>query len=308
MATVVKRNPKDLKNYPLAIQISAEKLDPAFVDNIRHYGIDTPLVVCKSKLPELDGHLVKGHRRRMAAIKLDLKEVPTVEWKCDDIDKFELSLILDNITNERTAEERLRMAEHLMIIKKRESASQDEKARRKELRKLDDKISDVKRRGRPSAETKRNIRKEAADAVGMSEGSVSEGLQVVHAADELRNNGHSDEADSLLDQLNNGSIRQAVTTLKISQTVVSGDEANLETEAINRPLKRLLAQMTGAEKTCSELFNAFDKKKDASKSYAQRHKRYETMMREVTNSVKKSKELMETLSKAWDVALKQLEE
>jgi len=313
MATgaIINRKPQDLKNYPLALEISAERLDPEFLENIKKYGISTPIVICRSKKKELNGFIMKGHRRRMCAMKLQgdpdpkvaarFKTVPTLEIECNDRTEFERMLILDNVTNERTNSEKARMYDHLLVIEKLEVQAEEKRQRDKSVKDLAGKI-DQAAENRKNADGSKS-RDRAAAAVGLSTSAARKASEVVHHADELRNNGHVQEAEHLIETLDNESIAAAVEEMKAPEKKV-----NPESDAINRPLARLVSQMTGAKKTAQELFNAIDAKKAASPAFAQRHKRYEKMMRQLINDLNSVAEQTAAVNESWEGTLEQLDE
>ena len=130
---LVHRDPNELKNYPLNISLYREHIDEDFVSSIREKGIQSPLTVCKSTNPQLNDFIVMGRRRRIAALTCKLKTVPCIVWECDDPLEFEERLILDNIRNETTVEERARMYEELLRIEAEKAARRRQKTTHKNI-------------------------------------------------------------------------------------------------------------------------------------------------------------------------------
>lgn len=75
---IVMRAVDSIHPYELNAKIHDDKQVAKIAESIRKFGWDQPIVVDK------DGVIIKGHGRRLAAIKLGLTEVPV--WVRDDLD------------------------------------------------------------------------------------------------------------------------------------------------------------------------------------------------------------------------------
>ncbi len=302
---IVHRNPSELKNYSLNITIYGDHIDQEFLEKTKG-GIRSPLTVCKSSLPELDGFVVKGRRRRIAAIKHGFKTVPCIVWECNDVLEFEEELILDNVRNETTVEERVRMYEQL----KRIAVERGNLAKKSNLKQgQNGDFSDppnLTLRENKANSAKKDSRHETAKAVGLKASSAEKAVGVVKAADELKTNGHAKEAAEVIETLNNGSV--AAAARMVGQVAKGPQTTNTESESISKLCSRLKGQCATAEKTAAELFNAIDVKKIGSTEFAQRHKKFEAMMRKFTDLMSPVSHHVGAILTAWEATRKQLDE
>lgn len=96
-------DPSTLKKHPENVRIYGDQVDDDFVDSIRQQGIQDALVC----LP--DRTVVSGHKRRQAAIIVDLKQIPAIIRRdlTNAADALE-ALVHSNKHREKTAEQRAR--------------------------------------------------------------------------------------------------------------------------------------------------------------------------------------------------------
>lgn len=223
-------DPNSIRQHLLNIQIYGDHIEDDFVENIRQYGVRTPLLVCQSNVKELDGVVVCGRRRMLAARLLDIK-VPVRYWRCDDKLEVEETLILDNVHNPCTNEEKIRMYEHLKkILIERGHQNKSNGAR-------GDAVANV------------NSRVDAAKRVGISHITATRGLKAVKKADELRASGDEEGADEIIETLNR-SVKAAA------------EKSNpKEVNDIDIVVASLLATMQKADKKRAEFVRLIDEQR-----------------------------------------------
>jgi ParB/RepB/Spo0J family partition protein len=307
---LVHRDPKELKNYPLNISLYREHIDEDFVSSIREKGIQSPLTVCKSTNPLLNDFIVMGRRRRIAALTCKMKTVPCIVWECDDPIEFEERLILDNIRNETTVEERARMYEGLLRIET-EKAARRQKAGKKPSPDLTSILTqglDATKQGKTEREP------EAAEAsakqVGLSKNTAKKAIEVVHAADKLESEGNPKAAAEVRDTLNNGTVAAAVR--KVAEVTAPSPQPPSEDQQHSKEIDRLTAKLTGllsqAEKFAGELFVAIDQKKKTSPAFANRHAKFANLLRKFSDTLDPCLQGAGVIETAWVAARKQVDE
>lgn len=215
MTNVVMRNPQELLNHPVNIELYGEHIPEDLQTSISSHGVEEPLIVCRSSLRALNNFVVSGRRRRIAAIVAGIKQVPTIEWPCESEPDFIRKLITHNIRAELTNEQRLRM-----FAKLRDVESQLAEIRMKAGRA----IEQQKRVGPVASSPSESVRSDsvedpveappepvhagraseiAAKEVGLSRSTAEAGLAVIERIDNLKASGKTDEAESLTETLNN---------------------------------------------------------------------------------------------------------
>lgn len=197
-----------LRNHPLNAKVFGELAkdgdDADFVASIKAHGVLQPLVVTKDNL------ILSGHRRRQAAGRAGLKEVPVIVRHdlngglATDFAWFET-----NRNREMTTEQRARWYETRAKIeeiaaKEREQAGGGDK--RSDAAKAAEKSGTEKipypiRKGEAKALA-------AADA-GMSKHTAEKAVEVVHKIDEAEAAGDEDTAADLRETLNTKSVAAA---------------------------------------------------------------------------------------------------
>ncbi len=295
--TLEYHNPQSLKVYPLNIKLYGESIDAAFLESTKG-GIRSPLTVCRSRLPELDGMIVKGRRRRYAAMEHRFKAVPCVMWECDDVLAFEEEMILDNVRNEITLEQRTRMYSEL----KRIEVEKGKIAQKNNLSAERPNLDARQNKGKNSVS-----REKAANSTGMKKTTAENAEKVVIAADEMRSNGHEKEADAVIETLNTKSVTAASRMIPAT----NGHHAppkNAEILAVERLSAKLVRDLETVEKTRADLFNAIDVLKIASPAFANRHKKFETLMRRFSELIDPAANHAGVISTSWAATRKQIEE
>jgi ParB-like chromosome segregation protein Spo0J len=220
--SVVQLDPSTLKNYHLNIKIYGDHISPEFVESVKG-GIESPLTVCRSRLPELDGVVMKGRRRRMAAIIHDMKTVPCFVVQCDDVLDFEEKMLVDNIRNETTVEERVRMYDEL----KRIGVERGKRAQKSNLKagKTDDSPEPPNLTPRRNKGEKCDSRQKAASQAGLKPSTAEKAAEVVKAADEMKANGHPEKAAEVLETLNTKSVNAAAKLVNGSKPEENEDDS-----------------------------------------------------------------------------------
>lgn len=213
VSSVVTRNPRDLKQHILNIELYGEDLPAPLKASIEQYGIREAIRVCRSSNPKMNDMIVSGRRRRNIAIELNLKEVPTVEWPCEDELELEEELILANVRAELTNEQLIRQFDKLKAI----AAVRAEK-RMKSGKKSDPTATSPE--GAP--EEKGSAADIAAKQVGMGRKKAEAGAKVVEKIDKLKAEGKTEEAASLTKELNTSVHRAARKASAVAPPVPRG--------------------------------------------------------------------------------------
>jgi ParB-like chromosome segregation protein Spo0J len=305
--TVIQRNTSELKVHSLNILIYREHIDEDFKASIRSDGIQSPLTICKSSLPELNDFIVCGRRRWYMAKDLKLKVVPCIEWECEDQLEFERRLILDNVRNETTIEERARMYEEL----KRIETAIGERKRNATLKRggktPDPDVSEKTQRENIGENTK--SRDKAAAEVGLKVSTAEKAIAVVHAADKLESEGNSEAAAEVRDTLNKGTIAAAVR--KVAEVIAPASLPPTEDQQHSKDIDRLTAKLTGllsqVEKFAGELFVAIDQKKKTSPAFANRHAKFANLLRKFGDTLDPCLQGAGVIETAWIATKKQVD-
>lgn len=198
--TLETRKVADLRNHPLNAQVFGElKCDAdadEFIASVKTHGILVPLIVTK------DGMILSGHRRRQAAAKAGLKEVPVIVRHdlngglASDFAWFET-----NRNREMTTEQRARWYETRVKIE--ELAAKERQAAN--LRQGQNVPN-----GKTAEKTRSGKSKDiaAADA-GIDKRTANKAVEVVHAIDEAEAAGEPERAEELRETLNKKSVAEA---------------------------------------------------------------------------------------------------
>ena len=311
---LVQRKPDDLKNYPLNIAIYREHIDDEFVESIRKNGVKTPLMICKSSLPELNDCIVCGRRRRVAAMTCNLKTVPCLVWECDDKLELEERLILDNVRNETTIEERTRMFEELLRI-------ESEKAARRKAASLIGAsltVTGILPSPEKIEENSKNDEKgeaaaKAAKQVGMSPKTAKQAVKAVHAADAAKASGNEAAAEEILTALNTQSVaaaaRVAETVAGCTSTKPAGmTEDQQNSASITKLLGAIDGHLSKASKAAEDMFTAIDGKRNTNKSFGSRHAKFSNMLRRLGDMIDQAQHQRGAIGAAWDGTRKQVDE
>ena len=259
MATllVVDRDPASLKNHDLNVRIYGDQVDQEFLDSTEG-GIENPITICQSTDPVLNDVIVKGRRRRFAAISHGFKTVPCIVWACDDPLEVERQLILDNVRNETTTEQRARMFEELLRIN----------AARASLRMM----AGVK---------------------------AQKAVVVVHAVDSLAAEGRTEDANAVRSALNNKSVASAARTLADITQGVKVDKKSPESIEIDRHLAKLIAAVKLSITSAECIINSIDRKCEATPSFKSYKKKFETLLRHMSDLLDPCIYHAEVIRTAW---------
>lgn len=272
-------DPRTLKNHSLNIELYGEDVPAHLLDSIKQHGVRDPLLVCKSSNIDLDGVVVSGRRRRIAAIKSGLKEVPILDWKCDDPDELEQNLIIHNIRAELTVEQRARMAAKLMEIEGR--------------------IADKRKRAgvvAPKIDKGSSVSKAAAH-VGMSPSTTARAIKAVEKVDELRASGQEEKAAAVVKTLNKGKVTAALreSESKPPEEPKKDDSSKAVTEKIALVVKheRLFREAVVATML------ALDAKHKADPEFS-RFAKFESILRSISESQERPKVEAGRLNTEWN--------
>ena len=301
---LVHRDPNELKNYPLNISLYREHIDEDFVSSIREKGIQSPLTVCKSTNPQLNDFIVMGRRRRIAALTCKLKTVPCIVWECDDPLEFEERLILDNIRNETTVEERARMYEELLRIEAEKAARRQKTTHKNIASPVTEKVPSPENIGEKGESSVK-----AAKQVGMSNKTADKAIAVVHAADKLESEGNPEAAAEVRETLNSGTVAAAVR--KVAEVTAPASLPPSEDQQHSKDIDRLASKITGllsqVGKLAGELFVAIDQKKKTSPAFANRHAKFANLLRKFGDTLDPCMQGAGVIEAAWVAAKKQVD-
>lgn len=297
---IVHRKPGDLKNHPLNIRVYGDHIEPAFLEATKA-GIESPLTVCQSKNPDLHEVVVKGRRRRMAAIIHEHKTVPCLLWHCDDPLEVERAMLVDNIRNETTVEERVRMYEELKRIEGG-LAEQRQKAGKKPPSDLGAK----KPQGTDAVKTGVSERAPkaadiAAAEVGLSRTNAEKGADVVHVADQLREAGEIEKADAIIEAVNTKPMAAAVrVAAEVSAPQKAGPtDDQLHSREIDRHATKLVASVAAAVKAAEEMMKAIDNKCRECEPMRSRRKKFETHLHKMRDMLDPIEHHAGLIAKSW---------
>lgn len=272
-------DPRTLKNHSLNIELYGEDVPPHLLDSVKQHGVRDPLLVCKSSNIDLDGIVVSGRRRRIAAIKSGLKDVPILDWKCDDPDELELNLIVHNIRAELTVEHRARMAAKLVEIEGR--------------------LADKRKKSGVSvpASEKGTAVEKAASHVGMSKATTARAIKAVQNADQLKASGQEEKAAAVVQTLNKGKVIAALreSESKQSEAPKKDDSSKAVTEKIALVVKheRLFREAVVATML------ALDAKHKADPEFS-RFAKFESILRSISESQERPKVEAGRLNAEWN--------
>lgn len=271
-------DPRTLKNHPLNITLYGEDVPDNLIDSIKQHGIRDPLVVCRSSNIDLDGVVVSGRRRRIAAIKTGLKVVPIVEWLCEDDDELQQELIIRNIRSEMTVEQRLRMAAKLVEIEARLAAKRMS-------------------RGAATEEKGRAIDK-VANQVGLSASTVHRGVKALKNAEELKASGDEQRAEEVVTKLKQG---------KVSAALAASAPKPEKKPDTNKEVTDKIAQVVRYERLLREsviaTMLALDNKHRSDPEFS-RFAKFESIMRGISEAGERPQVEVDRLDKEWSKFLK----
>ncbi|NCX56052.1 MAG: hypothetical protein EBW87_02520 [Burkholderiaceae bacterium] len=276
MLGVKKVDPRTLKNHSLNITLYGEDIPAHLTDSIKQYGIREPIVVCRSSNMDLDGVVVSGRRRRVAAIKSGIKEVPIVEWKCEDEDELKQELIIRNVRSELTIEQRGRMAAELLEIEKR--------------------LAEKRQASGSKQESPGRAIDKAASQVGLAPTTAKRVMQTIKNVDELKGEGQIEKAEAVVATMNKGKVTQALRE--------SAPQAPAKPPEID-PNKEVDDKINLIEKherllraAVVECMLAFDRKHNDDQEFSMFAK-FESIMRGISESQERPKIEVARLVKEW---------
>jgi len=189
-------DPTKLVKHPLSLEIYGEIPDPGFDASVAARGVDEPIVVAA------DGKtIISGVRRRNAAIKARMKEVPIYVRK-DLVDQLDIeeAIIEANRHNEQTNEAKARAFKRLKEIE--------------ELRASIRMKSQLKQGNAPASPNLDEAAKGRADVkaagqAGMKKTTARKAAEVVAKIDEATAAGDKETAADLRETLNTKSVDAA---------------------------------------------------------------------------------------------------
>ena len=292
MATllVVDRDPASLKNHDLNVRIYGDQVDQEFLDSTEG-GIENPITICQSTDPVLNDVIVKGRRRRFAAVSHGFKTVPCIVWACDDPLEVERQLILDNVRNETTTEQRARMFEELLRINAAR-ASLRMMAGVKDQKEAGIVITKAQKRSKRSDEV-------SARSCGMSASTAQKAVVVVRAVDSLAAEGRTEDANAVRSALNNKSVASAARTLADITQGVKVDKKSPESIEIDRHLAKLIAAVKLSITSAECIINSIDRKCEATPSFKSYKKKFETLLRHMSDLLDPCIYHAEVIRTAW---------
>lgn len=303
--SVEMRSPSDLKVHSLNIMIYREHIDEDFKASIRRDGIQTPLTICKSSNPDLNDFIVCGRRRWYMAKDLKLKAIPCLTWECDDHLEFERRLILDNVRNETTVEERARMFDELKRIETEKAARRQKTTQRNgespvwAKRPAPENIGENEENGRAA-----DI---AASGVGMGRKRAERAAEVVHSIDKLEAEGQPEAAAEVRHTLNNGSVSAAVR--KVAEvTAPPSRPVDEHSRNIDKHSAKLVASVAAAVTAAEEMMKAIDAKCGVSEPMRNRKKKFEGLLRRMAELLDPCEHHASAVGKAWGDTKKQVDE
>lgn len=195
------RNPKELKNHLVSVETyGTEKLDPDYIASVKARKVLAPCHI----LP--DGTLLSGHRRRQAALVLDLPSIPVLVWTGPSLSEAEQAMLIRdfNRNREKTVEQKAREFE---LFTRSEAAAARE---RMETTQFNNSRISRDSTGRTQFVLAGGKAEEIAAAhVGMSRSNARKASRVVKKIDELEAEGKADEAGKLRKALNKKSVNAA---------------------------------------------------------------------------------------------------
>jgi len=191
------RNVSELQPHPRNVEIYGDHADVDLVESIKTKGVLNPLLITN------DGFVISGHRRLDAARQAAINEVPVVIFNSnDELDILE-ALVESNRQRQKTNEQFAREAQILFDIEEQRAA-----LRHKHTLNNFTKDNTVVMHASPR-EDYGKTRDKVGQQLGRGGQYVERSVKVVETIDDLKRNGHNDEAEQLRTTLNNGSVRKA---------------------------------------------------------------------------------------------------
>lgn len=270
----------ELRQHPLNDHIYGSFVEPEFIESIREHGVQEPITVCKSNNPAIDGMVVKGRRRCLASAIVGLTSIPGVEWCCDSDDELRKQLILSNVRNTVTTEQKA-----LMFI---------------ELRNVESRLAAARAQAGvaiPSGVKQGRAGDLAASAIGMSRTSAERAEKVVKAARALKEDGKEESAKELIETLNSAGPTPAYKKLSEieavegvpTQEVVSpanpAPSAGEHDKRISKASQQLKAAIKAAVMAMGAVVRAIDRKKDAVPGFGTAHRVLESKLKQCDNGL-----------------------
>lgn len=294
MSEIIERPIDELKQHDLNAQIYGTGVDEGFLENIREFGVQTPITVCKSFDPNLNDVIVKGRRRAFAAALAGKESVPTIEWLCDDPDEVQKQLILDNVRNEVTVEQRARMFIELRRI---------EAKKIKEEVGIGDGFHSKSEEKRVMAMRGENPSAAAAASSGLSQKTAERARHAVLVADKLKEEGREEESQEILDTLNNKSVFAA--SKKASDAIAtekSAEPAPSASDDVDRHLAKATNSVKSLEESLGPLIRAVDSRLAEDKGFAGHHRLLITKLRLLHDELDKVKATHDVFKEMWSNA------
>ena len=196
------RKTLDLKPHPLNAELYGDGCDQDLLESIRTKGILTPLLITK------EGIVISGHRRLNAAQMLRLEEVPVNYSEVTDEFDLEEKIITANKQRIRTNEELAREFQKLKEIEERRAEQ-----RRKAIQNNNTARAVLENFPELEQGNTRDI-VVAKLGVRITGKTVEQASKVVRTIDTLKEQGQTQEAESLRTTLNKQSIHAAYQQAK----------------------------------------------------------------------------------------------
>lgn len=192
-----------LKNHHLNAEVFGElsgdsDLD-AFVQSVKDDGVIVPLVVVPDGPQKVTGTIIAGHRRRQAAARAGLKEVPVIVRR-----DLKTALDIDRVWFETNRNREMTTEQKARWFKKREEIESKAAKSKQKTGKALDLTANV-----PQGQRAPTAADVAAAEVGMGRKTATAAAKVVDAIDEAAATGDKQTAARLRETLNNGSVAAA---------------------------------------------------------------------------------------------------
>jgi len=256
---LTKADPVKLVKHPTSLKIYGEKPDPGFDESVKARGIDEPIVVAA------DGKtIISGVRRRNAAIKAKLKEVPILVRQdlVDGLD-IEEAIIEANRHNEQSMEAKAKAFARLKAIEEERAEKRQKAGLNRGNSPLGPKNHHGEQAKNPEKTGGRGKSSEiAAEQVGLSRKTAERAAVVVAKIDEAEAAGDAETAADLRETLETSvaAAHRKVTEQPKSQASIVKDEfdrvviAELrEQHGLNAVLKSLGNSLDKARREVKEL-------------------------------------------------------
>lgn len=283
-----------LKHHPLNELLYGSHIDEEFIENIKEHGVQEPITICRSTEESIDGVVVKGRRRCLAAEACGFTRIQAREWFCEDEDEFRRQLILSNVRNEQPLEHKIRMFTELKEIETRSAATR------------------VKAGKATGAKTGKATEL-AAKQAGLSRSTAMRGEKVLEAAKALSDAGHDDKAQELVETLNTSGA--TIAAKKADEVVAATPMLNLkpvktpEVPENLRSMDRAVAALKSALNTAYAAYGAVVRGSDVvsdkfKKAYAANHKLILSSCRSVEGDLSSGLAAADVLIEKWAAAKK----